>query len=141
MIPRLQKMLEDEKKKLRQVKTMCATEIEVKNMLEKVLRQCVDDVKAEIQKKRSENKSNYYAKGKRGRVELNEERTLTKQERDKIFELLLSQERVLTLLYDRTFPPRPTSQAVGKGGLHPSSSLSAMGFGAPTGLQNVDSMR
>lgn len=31
---------------------------------------------------------------------------LTKQEREKIIEVLLSQERVLTLLYDKTFPPR-----------------------------------
>lgn len=38
-----------------------------------------------------------------------DERNLTKQEREKILEVLLSQERVLTLLYDKTFPPRPSS--------------------------------
>lgn len=52
-------MLDIEKKQLRMVKTMCSKEIEVKNYLEKVLRQCVDDVKSEIAKKRSENKSIY----------------------------------------------------------------------------------
>lgn len=31
---------------------------------------------------------------------------LTQQEREKIIEVLLSQERVLTLLYDKTFPPK-----------------------------------
>ena len=31
-------------------------------------------------------------------------------EKDKIIEVLLSQERVLTLLYDRTFPPRANTQ-------------------------------
>ena len=31
---------------------------------------------------------------------------MTKAEREKILEVLLSQERVLTLLYDKTFPPR-----------------------------------
>ena len=46
------------------MKTMSAQEIETKNLLEKILRQCVDDVKAEIAKKRSENKSSYYARGK-----------------------------------------------------------------------------
>ena len=46
-------------------------------MLEKVLRQCVDDVKAEISKKRSENKSVYYARGRRGKAELAEEKNLT----------------------------------------------------------------
>jgi len=75
-------------------------------MLEKILRQCVDDVKAEIIKKRSENKSNYYARGKKGKMELKEEQNLTAQEREKIIEVLMSQERVLTLLYDKTFPPR-----------------------------------
>ena len=83
-------------------------------MLEKILRQCVDDVKAEIAKKRSENKSVYYARGKRGRAELKEERNLTQQEREKIIEVLMSQERVLTLLYDKTFPPR--SQSAGFAG-------------------------
>lgn len=53
-------MLNLEKKSLRMVRTMCSKEIEKKNYLEKVLRQCVDDVKNEIQKKRSENKSIYY---------------------------------------------------------------------------------
>lgn len=52
-------MLENEKKTLRQVKTMCAAEIEIKNQLEKVLRNCVEDVKKEITKKKSESKSNY----------------------------------------------------------------------------------
>ena len=93
------------------MKTMSAQEIETKNMLSNVLKQCVNDVKAEIAKKRSENKSSYYARGKKGRVELKEEQNLTAQEREKIIEVLMSQERVLTLLFDKTFPPR--SQSVG----------------------------
>lgn len=59
IILRLKRMLGNEKKSLRMVRTLCAKEIEVKNQLEKVLRQCVDDVKGEIAKKRSENKSIY----------------------------------------------------------------------------------
>ena len=35
-----------------------------------------------------------------------DDRNLSKAERQKIIEVLLSQERVLTLLYDKTFPPR-----------------------------------
>jgi len=45
-----------------------------------------------------------------------EDRNLTKAEKEKILEVLLSQERVLTLLYDKTFPPRPQSQKAGNGG-------------------------
>ena len=85
---------------------MSAAEIESRNFLEKILRLCVEDVKAEIAKKRSENKSNYYARGQRGIHELAEERNMSAIDRNKIIEVLASQERVLTLLYDRTFPPK-----------------------------------
>lgn len=37
------------------------------------------------------------------------DRNLSQAERNKILEVLMSQERVLTLLYDKTFPPRPAS--------------------------------
>ena len=93
------------------MKTMSAAEIESRNFLEKILRLCVEDVKAEIAKKRSENKSSYYARGQRGKIELAEERNLSAIDRGKIIEVLASQERVLTLLYDRTFPPRSQSTA------------------------------
>ena len=109
LITRFKKKLEEERRLLRMMKTMSAQEIETKNQLEKILRLCVDDVKAEISKKRSENKSSYYARGKRGKQELREEQNLTAQEREKIIEVLMSQERVLTLLYDKTFPPRSQS--------------------------------
>ena len=72
------------------MKTMSAAEIETKNLLEKVLRQCVEDVKSEITKKRSENKSNYIGRGKKGKIELREERNLTANEREKIIEVLMS---------------------------------------------------
>lgn len=109
LISRFKKKLEDERRLLRMMRTMLAQEIETKNMLEKILRSCVDDVKVEIAKKRSENKSSYYARGKKGKQELQEEQNLTVQEREKIIEVLMSQERVLTLLYDKTFPPRSNS--------------------------------
>ena len=56
---RLKQLLAKEKRNLRIVKTMVATEIETSNKLEKYLRQCVDDVKAEIQKKRNDKRSTY----------------------------------------------------------------------------------
>lgn len=50
-------------------------------------------------------------KGKRGgRHDYFEEKSYSMQEKEKIIEVLLSQERVLTLLYDRTFPPRANTQ-------------------------------
>lgn len=56
LIYRLKKILESEKKNLRQIKTLCAKEIDQRNQLEKILRYCVDDVKNEIMKKKSESK-------------------------------------------------------------------------------------
>ena len=56
---RLKQLLAKEKRNLRVVKTMIATEIETTNKLEKYLRMCVDDVKAEISKKRNEKRSVY----------------------------------------------------------------------------------
>ena len=41
------------------------------------------------------------------------EKTMTQADRDKIIEVLMSQERVLTLLYDKTFPPKqPNSHQI-----------------------------
>ena len=106
LIARFKKKLEEERRLLRLMKTMSAAEIESRNNLEKILRMCVEDIKAEMIKKRSENKACYYARGNRGKIELREEQNLSAGDREKILSVLASQERVLTLLYDRTFPPR-----------------------------------
>ena len=82
-LQRFKKKLGEEKRLLRLMKTMSAQEIETKNMLEKILRQCVDDVKAEIAKKRSENKSVYYARGRKGKAELQEENRKKKKRKEK----------------------------------------------------------
>jgi hypothetical protein len=108
IIKKLKKMIANETKKLREIKTVYAKEIESKTQLEQLLRQWVDDVKAEITKKRSESKVAYYA-SKRGSSSMSKSRKnrdLTQDEREKVIEVLLSQERVLTLLYDKTFPPK-----------------------------------
>ena len=59
IIGRMKKNLEREKQSIRHVKTQIAREIKVKTELEKILRQCVDDVKGEIGKKKTDNKSVY----------------------------------------------------------------------------------
>ena len=46
----------------RTMRTMLAQEIENKNVLEKVLRLCVDDVKAEIVKKQKDNNQVYHSR-------------------------------------------------------------------------------
>ena len=56
---RLKQLIQKEKLNLRMVKTLISGEIEQRNLLEKYLRLCVDDVKAEITKKRGEQKNSY----------------------------------------------------------------------------------
>ena len=65
---------------------MVANEIETSNKLEKYLRLCVDDVKAEILKKKNENRSMYSklahfkfvdTKTKNGRAESHDDRNLS----------------------------------------------------------------
>ena len=107
VIKKIKKMIEAERRKLRDIKTVYSKEIEVKTQLEQLLRQWVDDVKLEISKKRSENKVMYYT-NKRGATQSTKgkKNELNQEEREKVVEVLLSQERVLTLLYDKTFPPK-----------------------------------
>lgn len=47
-------MIESEKKNHFQVKTLYSKEIEIKQKLENMLRQCIEDVRDEIAKKKSE---------------------------------------------------------------------------------------
>ena len=91
-IYKLKKDLEFEKKSLREVKTECAKEIEQRNLLEKILRQCVDDVKNEMERKRTESKVNFYSKGPRmsSAVTRHPDRNLSQAERNKILEVLMS---------------------------------------------------
>lgn len=77
-----------------------------------------------------------------------DDKNLSKAERQKILEVLMSQERVLTLLYDKTFPPRSQSQAVGLQGVRDLASSqkrrvskSAKGLYAKSQLGGKESMR
>jgi len=105
VVAKLKRMLEIEKRNLMEARTVLSKELEAKTELENLLRQCVEDVKAEITRRRVEQKASI------------REPEISPQDREKIIEVLLSQERVLTLLYDKTFPPRSvvkeTHQKVG----------------------------
>ena len=92
----MKRLLGQEKRTLRRVRTVCAKEIEIKGALEKILRACVDDVKNEIAKKRQQaytRQSNvYYGKNNSNKESGGhyDDKSLTQQEREKIIEVLLS---------------------------------------------------
>jgi hypothetical protein len=92
IINKLKRMIELEQKNTRAARTAYSRELQSKNELEGLLRLCVDDVKAHINKKKGEQRMLFGEK--------------SIEDMEKVIEILLSQERVLTLLYDKTFPPR-----------------------------------
>lgn len=92
VINKLKKMIELEQKNSRAARTSYSRELEGKKELENLLRACVDDVKTHITKKRGEQRM------------FTADKSI--EDLEKVIEILLSQERVLTLLYDKTFPPR-----------------------------------
>lgn len=75
---------------------MYVNEISAKTELERIMRKCVDDIKEQIIQLKGENRVSM-----KERAEDDEET----QHRDKIIERLLNNERILTLIYDKTFYP------------------------------------
>ena len=88
VITKLKKIIELESKNCRGAKTAYSRELEGKRELEKFLRDAVEDVKLKVLEKKSEL-----------RMQNSDQDDL-----DRVIEILLSQERVLTLLYDKAFP-------------------------------------
>ena len=80
------------------MKSLYVKELEQKTELEKILRKCVDDIKEEIIQLKGENRVSM----KRNKDQENDYET---DERDKIIERLLNNEKILTLVYDKTFYP------------------------------------
>lgn len=101
IIKRLKRLLEIERRNLRQVRTAHVAELEQRTELEAFLRQCIDDVKVEIGRRRTE--MNTVLGAENESTALHE---FSAADRERVMELLLSQERVINLLYDKTFPAR-----------------------------------
>ena len=86
VINKLRKQLEIERRNLRAARTAYSRELEHKTELEKLLRNCIEDIRGEIGKKKG---------ARRGETE---------EDRKLIVDRLLTTEEVLRQLYDRTFP-------------------------------------
>lgn len=88
--------LQREKRKVQQLKSLYIKELESKSTLEKILRQCIEDVKDDIfvmQKERTATSKKFTLQNE----------ILNKKERADLVEKLINDERVLTMLYDKTF--------------------------------------
>lgn len=88
-------MLEKEKKDNFMVKTIYAKEMEIKKELEKILRQAIEDVREEINRKRNESQSIYKPQRKFNQLAsaLSEgaiQDQISQQERERIVDVLMS---------------------------------------------------
>mmetsp|Transcript_8436 Transcript_8436/g.22534 ORF Transcript_8436/g.22534 Transcript_8436/m.22534 type:complete len:126 (-) Transcript_8436:1485-1862(-) len=102
VVSRLKRLLEMERSSLRNVRMAHLAEATEKSELESLLRQSVEDVRREVARRRRQipDKGALTSSGGRD-VPISE---FTVEDRERVMELLLSQERVLLLLYDKTFP-------------------------------------
>lgn len=113
-ITRLKRMTEAERRTVRSLKQQQADMMQQRTEIEVLLRQCLDDVKAEIMRHRleHENKDSPSMPGPGVPITAMSVHELTTQDRERVLELLLSQQRVVQLLYSKTFPQQPPSPLI-----------------------------
>ena len=105
-----------------QIRQNYAQELKVRTDMEMLLRQCVDDVRQEIARRHVENAqfssnsgndlARLYSKTP-GSIPVEE---FNQEDRERVLELLLSQERVVSLVYAKTFPVTVNAHKGGTGG-------------------------
>jgi len=110
-ITRLKRMVEGERKTIRGLKQQQADMLQQRTEIEVLLKQCLDDVKAEIMRHRleQERKDGSTAPGPGVPITAMSVHELGMQDRERVLELLLSQQRVVQLLYSKAFPAQPPS--------------------------------
>ncbi len=111
VITRQQDTLEQEKKGLKRARLLYAKEMQAKTELEELLGQCVEEVRSEFVGKKPADRpsaagTNFAFILVVRKKPVPDKLEFTKEQREKIVEMLLSQERVLALLYDKTFPTK-----------------------------------
>ena len=117
VVARLKRLLDVERRNLRAVRAAHAKDLQSRTELETLLRACVDDVRKEISVHRQGVPSPSKAGSAAAAAAVASARTvgvddLGPKERERALELLLSQERVVALLYERTFPIREAEGAL-----------------------------
>jgi len=116
-VTKLRRMVEAERRKFEVLKRQQAEMMQQRTELEVLLRQCVYDVKSEIMRYRA----GQVEKDGGPKLPTSDEtysalsiHDLKPQDRERVLELLLSQQRVVQLLYSKTFPNRSPPAAAGE---------------------------
>jgi len=92
VINKLKAAYQKEKRKVQQLKTMYIKEMESKAQLEKVIGMCIEDIKEELNLTQKERSRRQPAQD-----------SLDRNERASLIEKMINDERILTLIYDKTF--------------------------------------
>lgn len=111
-VTKLKRIVECERQATRTLKAQQAQMLQERTELEVLLQQCLDDVKAEIARHRAQGGA-AEASGSPAEASATAQVTLqqfTTGDRERVMELLLSQQRVVQLLYSKTFPGNLPSQ-------------------------------
>lgn len=109
-VTRLKRMVEAERKTVRGLKQQQADMLQQRTEIEVLLKQCLDDVKAEIMRHKLEHeRKDGSAPGPGVPITAMSVHELGMQDRERVLELLLSQQRVVQLLYSKAFPAQPPS--------------------------------
>eukprot|EP00929_Paragymnodinium_shiwhaense_P002040 TRINITY_DN102234_c0_g1_i1.p1 TRINITY_DN102234_c0_g1~~TRINITY_DN102234_c0_g1_i1.p1 ORF type:complete len:435 (-),score=149.17 TRINITY_DN102234_c0_g1_i1:138-1442(-) len=113
-VTRLKRMIEAERRATRALRHQQAEMLQQRTELEVLLKQCLDDVKAEIMRHRLEHerKDGPALPSPGEGVSAMSVHDLTPQDRERVLELLLSQQRVVQLLYSKTLPAQNMSPQV-----------------------------
>lgn len=128
IIKRLKKILEVERRNLKQVRQAYTSELQERSELETFLRQCIEDLRVDIMQRKSQQERRGPSSMSLTKPSLKE---FTQENRQRIMENLLAQERVIHLLYTKTFPIVKKQQDVLSGKLPPAN------FGPSPGLGNI----
>lgn len=112
---RLRRLLAEERKSTKEARHNYEKERSARTEMELLLRQCVEDVRKEIAKRYVEegqfnpSSGQDLAKMYGKNPQLIPVDDFSQADRERVLELLLSQERVVSLLYAKTFPLNPAS--------------------------------
>ena len=105
-IKHLKNTLENERKKFKQFSAQQSSAFFVKSDLETLFLDCVEEVRKEISRRKVKNTvEQKYSKRARTSNPISRE-TMTPSDKRKILELLISNEQVLIMLYEKLFPHR-----------------------------------
>jgi len=102
-INKMKHILEHDRKALKQARSAHMALLAERTELEIFLRQCVDDVRKEIARNSKTLRTRPMSESNTKEVDLSLNQ-YTASDRKRILEILLSKERVLTLLYEKAFP-------------------------------------